>query len=63
MPSQRRNGASARTAPLPTQQAQLLALGCVVRVYQQGVRISIRDREDDDLLLTALSEKAPPKLG
>ena len=34
---------------------QLLAAGCVVRVFPEAVRISVRDREDDDLLLSALS--------
>jgi len=33
----------------------LLALGCVVRVTGGGVRITVRDREDDDLLLAALA--------
>lgn len=35
--------------------AKLLAAGCVVRVFEQAVRISVRDREDDDLLLAALT--------
>jgi histidinol-phosphate/aromatic aminotransferase/cobyric acid decarboxylase-like protein/imidazoleglycerol phosphate dehydratase HisB len=34
---------------------QLLPSGCVVRVTGGGVRISVRDREDDDLLLAALA--------
>jgi imidazoleglycerol-phosphate dehydratase/histidinol-phosphatase len=33
----------------------LLARGCVVRVYDDGIRITIHDREDDDLLLAAFS--------
>jgi imidazoleglycerol-phosphate dehydratase/histidinol-phosphatase len=33
---------------------RLLARGCVVRVYDDGIRISVHDREDDDLLLAAL---------
>jgi histidinol-phosphate/aromatic aminotransferase/cobyric acid decarboxylase-like protein/imidazoleglycerol phosphate dehydratase HisB len=33
----------------------LLAAGCVVRVFEDGIRISVRDREDDDLLLGALA--------
>ena len=37
----------------------LLAAGCVVRVFEEGIRISVRDREDDDLFLAALAgEKA-----
>jgi histidinol-phosphate aminotransferase/imidazoleglycerol-phosphate dehydratase/histidinol-phosphatase len=32
---------------------RLLARGCVVRVYAEGVRITVHDREDDDLLLAA----------
>jgi histidinol-phosphate/aromatic aminotransferase/cobyric acid decarboxylase-like protein/imidazoleglycerol phosphate dehydratase HisB len=35
--------------------ATLLAAGCVVRVFEDAVRISVRDREDDDLLLAALA--------
>ncbi len=35
--------------------ARLLAAGCVVRVFEEGIRISVRDREDDDLLLAALA--------
>jgi imidazoleglycerol phosphate dehydratase HisB len=43
---------------VPTDEPQelfdrLLARGCVVRVYDRGVRITIHDREDDDLLLAA----------
>ncbi len=39
---------------------ELLAAGCVVRRYEDAVRISVRDREDDDLLLAALAgERAP----
>jgi imidazoleglycerol-phosphate dehydratase / histidinol-phosphatase len=34
---------------------QLLAAGCVVRVFESAVRISVRDREDDDVLLAALA--------
>jgi histidinol-phosphate/aromatic aminotransferase/cobyric acid decarboxylase-like protein/imidazoleglycerol phosphate dehydratase HisB len=34
---------------------QLLPSGCVVRVTGGGIRISVRDREDDDLLLSALA--------
>jgi imidazoleglycerol phosphate dehydratase HisB len=33
----------------------LLRSGLVVRVYANGVRFSVRDREDDDLLLDALA--------
>ena len=33
---------------------RLLARGCVVRVTGGGVRITVRDRDDDDLLLAAL---------
>lgn len=34
--------------------AALLADGIVVRVFPDGLRISVRDREDDDLLLASL---------
>ncbi len=34
---------------------RLLPSGCVVRVTGGGIRISVRDREDDDLLLAALA--------
>jgi histidinol-phosphate/aromatic aminotransferase/cobyric acid decarboxylase-like protein/imidazoleglycerol phosphate dehydratase HisB len=34
---------------------QLLAAGCVVRVFPEAIRISVRDREDDDFLLAALA--------
>ena len=40
---------------------QLLRVaGCVVRALAGGVRISVRDREDDDLLLAALAGSEPP---
>jgi histidinol-phosphate/aromatic aminotransferase/cobyric acid decarboxylase-like protein/imidazoleglycerol phosphate dehydratase HisB len=39
---------------------RLLARGCVVRLYDGGIRITIHDREDDDLLLAALrGDEAP----
>jgi histidinol-phosphate/aromatic aminotransferase/cobyric acid decarboxylase-like protein/imidazoleglycerol phosphate dehydratase HisB len=34
---------------------RLIESGCVVRVTGGGIRISVRDREDDDLLLEALA--------
>jgi histidinol-phosphate/aromatic aminotransferase/cobyric acid decarboxylase-like protein/imidazoleglycerol phosphate dehydratase HisB len=34
----------------------LLTRGLVVRVFEDGIRFSVRDREDDDLLLEALAE-------
>ena len=34
---------------------RLLAFGCVPRVLDGGIRISVRAREDDDLLLGALA--------
>ena len=34
---------------------RLLAFGCVPRVLDGGIRISVRDREDDDFLLRALT--------
>ena len=34
---------------------KLLAAGCVSRVFEDGIRISVRDREDDDVLLAALA--------
>jgi imidazoleglycerol-phosphate dehydratase/histidinol-phosphatase len=48
----------------PTGDAQaiadkLLKRGCVVRLQPGGVRISVRDAEDDDLLLAALADAAP----
>jgi histidinol-phosphate/aromatic aminotransferase/cobyric acid decarboxylase-like protein/imidazoleglycerol phosphate dehydratase HisB len=39
--------------------ATLLAAGCVVRVFEDAVRISVRDREDDDALLAALAGEPP----
>jgi imidazoleglycerol-phosphate dehydratase/histidinol-phosphatase len=41
----------------------LLQSGVVVRVFPEGVRVTVRDREDDDLLLEALAralELPPP---
>ena len=38
---------------------ELLAAGCAVRVYEDAVRISVRDREDDDLLLAVLAGERP----
>jgi imidazoleglycerol phosphate dehydratase HisB/histidinol-phosphate/aromatic aminotransferase/cobyric acid decarboxylase-like protein len=38
---------------------RLLARGCVVRRQPGGVRISVRDRDDDDLLLRALGGDEP----
>ncbi|MBV8562131.1 MAG: aminotransferase class I/II-fold pyridoxal phosphate-dependent enzyme [Actinobacteria bacterium] len=38
---------------------QLLRGGCVVRVTGGGIRISVRDREDDDLLLRVLAGEEP----
>jgi histidinol-phosphate/aromatic aminotransferase/cobyric acid decarboxylase-like protein/imidazoleglycerol phosphate dehydratase HisB len=40
---------------------RLLARGCVVRVTGGGVRITVRDREDDDLLLAALAGADAPQ--
>jgi histidinol-phosphate/aromatic aminotransferase/cobyric acid decarboxylase-like protein/imidazoleglycerol phosphate dehydratase HisB len=43
--------------------ATLLRSGIVVRAYANGLRFSVRDREDDDLLLDALAralERPPP---
>ncbi|HEY2072822.1 MAG TPA: histidinol-phosphate transaminase, partial [Gaiellaceae bacterium] len=34
---------------------KLLAAGCIVRVFDEAIRISVRDREDDDVLLSALA--------
>jgi histidinol-phosphate/aromatic aminotransferase/cobyric acid decarboxylase-like protein/imidazoleglycerol phosphate dehydratase HisB len=39
--------------------ATLLAAGCVVRVFPEAIRISVRDREDDDALLAALAGEPP----
>jgi histidinol-phosphate/aromatic aminotransferase/cobyric acid decarboxylase-like protein/imidazoleglycerol phosphate dehydratase HisB len=38
---------------------QLLRSGCVVRLSGGGVRITVRDREDDDFLLAALAGQMP----
>src|SRR5262249_27484071 len=35
--------------------ASMLRAGIVVRVYADGIRFNVRDREDDDLLLDALA--------
>jgi histidinol-phosphate/aromatic aminotransferase/cobyric acid decarboxylase-like protein/imidazoleglycerol phosphate dehydratase HisB len=44
----------------PTAVAEkLLAAGCVVRVFADAIRISVRDREDDDLLLATLAGEPP----
>jgi len=40
--------------------ARLLARGCVPRVYGDAIRITIRDREDDDLLLAVLAGADAP---
>jgi len=40
--------------------ARLLARGCVPRVYEDAIRITVRDREDDDLLLAALAGTDAP---
>jgi imidazoleglycerol-phosphate dehydratase / histidinol-phosphatase len=39
---------------------KLLAAGCVVRLFADAIRISVRDREDDDLLLAALAGAPAP---
>ncbi len=39
---------------------RLLARGCVVRVYDDGIRISVHDPEDDDLLLAAFRGEDRP---
>jgi histidinol-phosphate aminotransferase/imidazoleglycerol-phosphate dehydratase/histidinol-phosphatase len=39
---------------------RLLARGCVVRVTGGGIRVTVRDREDDDQLLAALAGTAAP---
>jgi imidazoleglycerol-phosphate dehydratase len=38
----------------------LLNVGCVVRVFEDAVRISVRDREDDDVILAALAGEPRP---
>ena len=40
---------------------RLLQRGCVVRLQPGGIRISVRDREDDDLLLSALASEPAPQ--
>jgi histidinol-phosphate/aromatic aminotransferase/cobyric acid decarboxylase-like protein/imidazoleglycerol phosphate dehydratase HisB len=40
---------------------RLLARGCVVRVTGGGIRITVRDREDDDLLLAVLAGADAPQ--
>jgi imidazoleglycerol phosphate dehydratase HisB/histidinol-phosphate/aromatic aminotransferase/cobyric acid decarboxylase-like protein len=50
--------------PVPDPDAiaeQLLARGCVVRVTGGGIRITVRDIEDDDLLLAALEGASAPQ--
>ena len=47
-----RTGASSAT--------RLLHQGLVVRAYDDGIRITIRDRVDDDLLVEALARRARP---
>jgi imidazoleglycerol-phosphate dehydratase / histidinol-phosphatase len=37
----------------------LLAAGCVVRIFDGAIRISVRDREDDDFLLAVLDGSSP----
>jgi len=39
---------------------RLLARGCVVRVSEDGVRITVHDREDDDVLLAAFRGEDRP---
>jgi imidazoleglycerol-phosphate dehydratase len=38
----------------------LLNAGCIVRVFEDAVRISVRDRDDDDLILAALAGEPRP---
>ena len=40
--------------------ARLLARGCVPRVYDDAIRITVRDREDDNLILAALAGAEAP---
>ena len=40
---------------------RLLARGCVPRIYDDAIRITVRDREDDDLILAALAGAEAPK--
>jgi len=40
---------------------RLLKRGCIVRLQPGGIRISVRDREDDDLLLSALAGEPAPQ--
>jgi histidinol-phosphate/aromatic aminotransferase/cobyric acid decarboxylase-like protein/imidazoleglycerol phosphate dehydratase HisB len=40
---------------------RLLARGCVVRVYENGIRITVHDRDDDDLLLAAFAGDDAPQ--
>jgi histidinol-phosphate/aromatic aminotransferase/cobyric acid decarboxylase-like protein/imidazoleglycerol phosphate dehydratase HisB len=50
--------------PLDDPQAEfdrLLARGVVVRVSPGGIRVTIHDREDDDLLLAAMRGDEPPQ--
>jgi histidinol-phosphate/aromatic aminotransferase/cobyric acid decarboxylase-like protein/imidazoleglycerol phosphate dehydratase HisB len=39
---------------------KLLAAGCVVRVFADAIRISVRDRDDDDQLLAAIAGEPAP---
>ena len=50
--------------PVPEPEAfaeQLLARGCVVRVTAGGVRITVRDRDDNELLLAAIAGTTSPQ--
>ena len=43
-------------ADAPAVAGRLLRHGVVVRVFPEGIRVSVRDREDDDLFMRALAE-------
>jgi histidinol-phosphate/aromatic aminotransferase/cobyric acid decarboxylase-like protein/imidazoleglycerol phosphate dehydratase HisB len=46
--------------PMQVADDLLMRAGCVVRVGNGGIRITVRDREDDDLLLAALGGAPVP---
>jgi histidinol-phosphate/aromatic aminotransferase/cobyric acid decarboxylase-like protein/imidazoleglycerol phosphate dehydratase HisB len=57
----RANFVYVRVPDPPAIAARLLSVGCVVRVFPDAIRISVRDREDDDVLLGALAgERTAP---
>ena len=50
-----RTSSSCPSSTRPRRPTSLLRSGVVVRTFADGIRITVRDREDDDLLLEALA--------